>query len=123
MRRNNQCGPDVACFAEGTLSLSSVSMEVSEITRVLSALAQPTRLSVVSLLAEAGERGINAGELAAATGTPANTMSAHLAVLSKAGLVLQEKTGRNVIFRVAPARLASLSAHFAHLAAGVRTPA
>ena len=97
-------------------------MEVTDTLRMLSALAQPTRLRVVSLLAEAGEKGVNAGDLATATGTPANTMSAHLAVLTKAGLVVQERTGRNVTFRAMPARLAALSGHFANLAAGVTDP-
>lgn len=55
---------------------------------MLNALADPTRQQVIQLL-RAGPR--RAGELAAATGTSAPTMSRHLRVLLKAGLVGDER--------------------------------
>jgi DNA-binding transcriptional ArsR family regulator len=60
----------------------------SELAPLLTALADPTRLRVVQLLS-AGPR--RAGELAAASGTSAPTMSRHLRVLLKAGIVADER--------------------------------
>ena len=65
---------------------------------MMSALAQPTRLAVFSLLAEAGADGLTAGDLAERTGTPANTMSSHLLILSRAGLATSRRTGRNIFY-------------------------
>jgi DNA-binding transcriptional ArsR family regulator len=60
----------------------------SELAPLLTALADPTRQRVVQLLS-AGPR--RAGELAAASGTSAPTMSRHLRVLLKAGIVADER--------------------------------
>lgn len=65
---------------------------------LMSALAQPTRLAVFSILARASDDGLTAGELAERTGTPANTMSAHLAILSQAGLATSRRAGRNIFY-------------------------
>ena len=69
---------------------------------IMSALAQPTRLAVLGVLAQAGEDGVTAGELAERTGTPANTMSAHLAILTQAGLVTSRRSGRNIHYSAIP---------------------
>ena len=69
---------------------------------VMSALAQPTRLAVFSLLARAGTEGMTAGVIAEQTKTPSNTMSAHLTILSHAGLVASRRAGRNIIYRALP---------------------
>ena len=69
---------------------------------VMSALAQPTRLAVFSLLARAGTEGMTAGFIAEQTKTPSNTMSAHLTILSHAGLVTSRRAGRNIIYRALP---------------------
>lgn len=69
---------------------------------VMSALAQPTRLAVFSLLARAGAEGMTAGDLAEKTGTPANTMSSHLTILSQAGLATSRRAGRNIIYSALP---------------------
>lgn len=60
----------------------------SELVPLLTALADPTRQRVVQLLS-AGPR--RAGELAAASGTSAPTMSRHLRVLLLAGIVADER--------------------------------
>lgn len=69
---------------------------------VMSALAQPTRLAVFSLLARAGDEGLTAGQLAESTGTPSNTMSSHLTILSQAGLATSRRAGRNIFYRALP---------------------
>jgi DNA-binding transcriptional ArsR family regulator len=73
-------------------------MENSTAISALAALAQPTRLSVLTLLASTGDDGMSAGDLAARTGTPANTMSAHLLILSQAGLASSRRAGRNIFY-------------------------
>lgn len=63
------------------------------------ALAQATRLDVLRLLVKAGPTGKNAGDLAAAMGVPASTLSFHLKELQHAGLVDAERRGRQIIYR------------------------
>jgi ArsR family transcriptional regulator len=60
------------------------------------ALGQDTRLEVFRLLVKAGEQGVPAGEIASRLGAVQNTMSAHLKVLDRAGLVRAERDGRIV---------------------------
>lgn len=76
---------------------------------VMSALAQPTRLAVFSLLARAGVEGMTAGELAERTGTPANTMSSHLTILSQAGLATSRRAGRNIFYSAVPEAIRQLT--------------
>lgn len=76
---------------------------------IMSALAQPTRLAVFSLLARAGDEGMTAGELAEKTGTPANTMSSHLTILSQAGLATSRRAGRNIFYRAVPDAIRQLT--------------
>ena len=82
---------------------------------VMSALAQHTRLEVFTILARAGAEGMTSGELARHTGAAANTMSAHLAVLSRAGLVAGEKAGRTIVYRAVPDTVDELISHLASL--------
>ena len=65
----------------------------------MAALAQPTRLETFKLLVAREPEGIPAGELARLIEVPQNTMSAHLAVLSRAGLITGERQSRSIIYR------------------------
>ncbi len=65
----------------------------------LSALAQPTRLETFRLLVRREPNGVAAGELARLMGVPQNTMSAHLAILSRAGLISGERRSRSIVYR------------------------
>ena len=76
---------------------------------IMSALAQPTRLQVFTMLASAGADGMTSGDLARRTGAAANTMSAHLAILSRAGLVTVEKDGRHAVYRAVPETISALT--------------
>src|SRR5690606_25311979 len=60
----------------------------------LAALGQETRLDIFRLLVRAGAVGVPAGEIASRLGVIQNTASAHLKVLSHAGLVRAERDGR-----------------------------
>ncbi len=73
-------------------------METSRAIEALAALAQESRLNVFRLLVRRGPSGMAAGDIARALAVPPNTLSAHLAVLSRAGLVASRKEGRSVIY-------------------------
>ena len=66
----------------------------------LSALAQPTRLEVFRMLVRHEPQGLAAGEIAKRLDVPHNTMSSHLAILSRAGLISAERQSRSMIYRV-----------------------
>jgi ArsR family transcriptional regulator, arsenate/arsenite/antimonite-responsive transcriptional repressor len=65
----------------------------------LSALAQEHRLALFRLLVEAGETGMAAGAIADRLGVPNSSLSFHLAHLSRAGLLRQERRHRSIIYR------------------------
>ncbi len=74
-------------------------MESEQVILALAALAQSTRLGVFRLLVMHDPAGIAAGEIAKALAVPQNTMSAHLAILARAGLVIGERQSRSIIYR------------------------
>lgn len=60
----------------------------------LNALAQEHRLTLFRLLVQAGDQGLAVGELATATGLAGATLTNHLHVLRRAGMVSDERRGR-----------------------------
>lgn len=83
-------------------------MESNEIVKSLAALAQPNRLQIFRALVVAGRVGAQPGGLAEGLGMPAATLSFHLKELLNAGLVSQQRSGRNLIYRADLARMNSL---------------
>jgi DNA-binding transcriptional ArsR family regulator len=73
--------------------------------KALEALADPTRRTIVELLAS-GER--SAGELAAAFETSRPAVSRHLRILREHGLVTAREHGRRRLYALEPAPLAEL---------------
>ena len=65
----------------------------------LNALAQEHRLALFRLLVQAGDGGMPAGAIAEALGVPNSSLSFHLAQLRNAGLILQERQHRSLIYR------------------------
>jgi ArsR family transcriptional regulator, arsenate/arsenite/antimonite-responsive transcriptional repressor len=65
----------------------------------LGALAQEHRLEVFRQLVQAGEAGMAAGAIAERLGVPNSSLSFHLAQLRNAGLILQERQHRSLIYR------------------------
>ena len=65
----------------------------------LAALAQPTRLAIFRLLIKHEPIGITAGVIADTVGAPHNTLSSHLAILVRAGLLRSARDGRTIIYR------------------------
>jgi ArsR family transcriptional regulator len=74
-------------------------MESENAILSLAALAQSTRLSVFRLLVKHEPEGLAAGDIAKSLEVPQNTMSAHLAILARAGLVISERKSRSIIYR------------------------
>lgn len=79
-----------------------------QLVQQLAALAQESRLAVMRLLARYRPFGLPAGDIARLVAVPHNTMSTHLAVLEKAGLVRSRREGRRMIFAADPAACAGL---------------
>ena len=74
-------------------------MEIDGAVLFFSALAQATRLQVFRLLIENEPEGLPAGEIARRMAVPHNTMSTHLAILTRAGLITAERQSRSIIYR------------------------
>jgi len=74
-------------------------MEAEDTILALAALAQPTRLEAFRLLVRHEPKGLAAGDIARALAVPQNTMSSHLAVLSRAGLISAERFSRSIVYR------------------------
>jgi len=86
-------------------------MTGQEAISALGALAQEHRLSLFRLLIQAGEAGMAAGAIADALNVPNSSLSFHLAQLSKAGLVRQERRHRSIIYRANYAAMNDLVAY------------
>jgi ArsR family transcriptional regulator, arsenate/arsenite/antimonite-responsive transcriptional repressor len=74
-------------------------MDSTKAIAALAALAQPTRLDVFRFLASREPDGVAAGELARLVEAPQNTVSTHLAILARAGLIVGERQSRSIIYR------------------------
>jgi len=103
-----------ARVADGGLCCSSVidaplsESEAAELARVLGALADPVRLRLLSLVAAQVE--ICSCDLETPLGKSQPTVSHHTKVLADAGLLVGDKRGRWMWWRVEPARLGSVRA-------------
>ena len=92
---------EVCCPPLLGATLSDV--DADRLAVVLKALADPMRLKLVNLIAEAGEA--CACDLPEAVGRSQPTVSHHLTTLVKAGLLRREQRGKWAWFRVSPERL------------------
>lgn len=72
-------------------------MKSTAVIDAFSALAQMHRLAAFRLLVQAGDQGTSAGALTEALGVPSSSLSVHLAELTRAGLVRQERRSRALI--------------------------
>jgi arsenate reductase len=75
----------------------------------LAALAQPSRLAAMRILARHRPFGLAAGDIARLLAVPHNTMSTHLGALEQAGLLRARREGRLVIYAVEPNACALLA--------------
>jgi ArsR family transcriptional regulator, arsenate/arsenite/antimonite-responsive transcriptional repressor / arsenate reductase (thioredoxin) len=78
----------------------SGSIEEAQAIDALGSLSQPTRLAVVRHLLTIHPEALGAGEIAKLFGVPHNTLSTHLSILTRAGLIAVERQGRAMNYRV-----------------------
>lgn len=71
--------------------------EIASVARGLAALGHEARLEIFRLLVKAGHNGLTVGQIGTHLGMAASTLAHHLRTLVDAGLVVQSKTGREVI--------------------------
>jgi ArsR family transcriptional regulator len=74
-------------------------MDSETVILAMAALAQPTRLEAFRLLVKHEPDGLPAGEIADSLAVPHNTLSAHLSVLSRSGLVTSRRNSRSIVYR------------------------
>jgi ArsR family transcriptional regulator len=80
--------------------------QAGELARMFAALADPVRLRLLSLVAAADE--VCSCDLQAPLGKSQPTISHHTKALSEAGLIIGERRGKWVWWRVVPERLGAL---------------
>jgi ArsR family transcriptional regulator len=68
--------------------------------RAFAALGHDARLSIFRLLVKAGDEGLRVSDIGEHLGLAPSTLAHHLSSLVDAGLVLQDKQGREVFNRV-----------------------
>ena len=74
-------------------------MNAPHAVTALAALAQDHRLAAFRLLVQAGKEGLAAGVIAEKMEVPPSSLSFHLAHLTRAGLIQQERQSRSLIYR------------------------
>lgn len=74
-------------------------MKEIDVIRSLAALAQDMRLRIFRALVVAGNDGLTPSGLSEQLNAAANTLSFHLKELTNAGLINQERLGRNLVYR------------------------
>jgi ArsR family transcriptional regulator len=82
--------------------------QATELADVLKALADPIRLRLVSIVATAESGEVCACDFPAIVGRSQPTVSHHLSLLVKAGLLEREQRGKWAWFRLRPERLTAL---------------
>ena len=95
-------------------------MEEKDAVASLAALAQAMRLRIFRALVGAGPQGMTPGALTAMLDVPASTLSFHLKELAHAGLLSQQREGRNLFYRPALDQMNDLLSYLtAHCCLGV----
>jgi ArsR family transcriptional regulator len=95
---------DVCC--PSVLAAPLTDAEADSLAAGFAALADPVRLRLLSLIADAGT--VCSCDLTAPLGKAQPTVSHHTKVLTEAGLITGEKKGRWVWWQVVPERVAAL---------------
>lgn len=91
------------------ISASDLSLE--EVAQGFAAVGSEARLQVLLTLVKAGNKGLSVGDIQERSGMAASTLAHHLRFLASAGLVRQEKIGRQVINRAAFGHLEALAGY------------
>lgn len=95
-------------------------MDDTDVIMALAALAQSTRLETFKRLVAREPDGIASGELARLMEVPHNTMSSHLAILTRAGLVTAERQSRTITYRASLERFRAVTTYLLKDCCGAR---
>jgi ArsR family transcriptional regulator, arsenate/arsenite/antimonite-responsive transcriptional repressor len=77
-------------------------METASAFASLGAVAQRSRIDILTLLVEAGEDGLQVGYIGEQLGLKSANLSRHLHRLLRAGLISQRREGRHFIYAINP---------------------
>lgn len=83
-------------------------MREEDVIRALGALAHAHRLQVFRALVVAGPSGMTPSVMSEGSGIAPTSLSFHLKELVRAGLVTQERQGRNLVYRAAFEQMSAL---------------
>ena len=86
-------------------------LEIEEAAQGFAAVGSEARLQVVLALVRAGDPGLSVGAIQERVDMPASTLAHHIRFLAAAGLIVQEKHGRELINRANFERMQAL-AHY-----------
>lgn len=100
--------PTIQSCCEPVLAEALDGGDAEELAAGFKVLADPVRLRLLSLIANAPSGEMCACDLVEPTGRTQPTVSHHLAILTDAGLVSREQRGKWAYFRVEPGRVAIL---------------
>jgi len=97
-----------SCASNPPLAPSASALDSAAVVAALAALAQEHRLAAFRLLVEAGPDGVSAGDLADRLGIPRSSLSFHLNQMMQAGLIVQRRESRSLIYSADFAAMAAL---------------
>ena len=80
-------------------------MNTEDAAACLEALGNPLRLAVFRLLVRAGEDGLAVGQIQTRLGLAGSTLSHHLSVLSRVGVIRRRRVGSSLICTADYARM------------------
>lgn len=108
--------PTTPCCGGATRWISAI--DAAAHAARLAAIADPTRLQVVSIIANSPDGEVCACDFVEPLGKSQPTISHHLKVLAEAGIVEGDKRGRWVWYRLATGEVEQLAATLAGVAGG-----
>lgn len=88
---------------------TSIERDAAEaLARTLRAVADPTRLQLLSIIAGAPEEEATVGDLAESLGFSQPTVTHHLKILVDDGVLIRERRGKHIWHSLAPDRRAAI---------------
>jgi DNA-binding transcriptional ArsR family regulator len=96
-------------------SASVLMLDDTQIVAVLTALGHQARLKLWRLLLPYGEAGMPAGTIAARMSIVPSSLSFHLRLMTQAGILIQRRSSRHIIYAVNTDLVFGLSQLFAAL--------
>lgn len=96
------------CTDQPAAATARAPLGSADVIAALAALAQEHRLAAFRLLVEAGPDGVSAGDLADRLAVPRSSLSFHLNQMMQAGLIVQRRESRSLIYSADFAAMAAL---------------